>query len=109
MEKYYVFTCANGDKWRVPLEIIARNRAEYYKHEFGDDVERSLREDTMPLFTDDGFEVSDWAMNNMSWSDVEAHAVKVFNGDGDNMETEWSDPSEIFITDNENGERGREI
>jgi len=57
----------------VPVETIARHRAAHYASEFGGDIERSLAEDTWPLFAID-FEVEDWARNNMNWEDVvEAH------------------------------------
>lgn len=59
----------DGSIWSVPVEFIARNRAEYYKSEFGGDVERSLAEDTWPLFEDSHYVVQDWAISNMSWED----------------------------------------
>ena len=67
----------DGSKWGVPVEVIARNRAAHYAHEFGGDVERSMAEDTMPLFESDDYEVGDWAANNMNWSDVETQAKKL--------------------------------
>ena len=67
----------DGSKWDVPVMAVARNRAESYKDEFGDDVERSLAEDTIPLFTSSPDEISDWAANNMNWSDVESVAKRV--------------------------------
>ena len=68
-------TMLDGSEWDIPLERIARNRAENYADEFDGDVERSLREDTMPLFEQDSFEASDWAANNMNWDEVEDVAV----------------------------------
>lgn len=67
----------DGSKWGVPVEVIARNRAAYYAHEFDGDVERSLKEDTLPLFESDDYDVEDWASNNMNWSDVAQHAKKI--------------------------------
>jgi hypothetical protein len=70
----YVITVEeDGSRWAVPVDVIARDRAAHYAHEFGDDVERSLAEDTWPAFADD-FEVQDWARNNMNWDDVKAVA-----------------------------------
>lgn len=66
----YLTTMANGDVWSVPVMVIARNRAENYKDEYDDDIERSLAEDTWPLFTHTPAEIYDWAQNNMDWSDV---------------------------------------
>ena len=70
----------DGSKWGVPVDIIARNRAENYAHEFDGDIEKSLAEDTMPLFESDDYEVEDWAANNINWCDVEANAIKLHEG-----------------------------
>jgi len=61
----------DGSIWSVPVLTVAFNRAEYYKDEFDGSVARSLKEDTLPLFEDDAGEITDWAMNNMNWKDVE--------------------------------------
>lgn len=71
----YRTTMPDGSLWDIPVIIIARNRAENYAHEFGGDVDRSLLEDTAPLFESDDFEIEDWAQNNMNWSDVKYHAT----------------------------------
>lgn len=70
-------TMPDGSVWSVPVEIIAKNRAEVYKGEFEGSHRRSLDEDTWPLFEDDPFEITDWAANNMNWEDVAEHATKV--------------------------------
>ena len=70
-------TMRDGSVWSIPVEVIARNRAENYKDEFGNDVERSLRDDTWPLFEYDHYEIHEWAANNMNWSDVESSAQRV--------------------------------
>lgn len=70
----YVFTMPDGSRWSVPLMLIATNRAQHYAHEFDGDVERSLAEDTLPLFASSPYDAHDWASNNMNWSDVKAEA-----------------------------------
>jgi hypothetical protein len=85
MKKYMIVERPDLTRWKVPVEIIARNRAEYYAHEFDGDIERSLAEDTIPLFTDT-YEIEDWAANNMNWRDVAKHAVMVSGGDVDYQE-----------------------
>ena len=67
----------DGSTWRVSVEMIAEHRAKYYAHEFDGSLQRSLAEDTWPLFESSGFEVTDWARNNMNWSDVVHGATKV--------------------------------
>lgn len=82
MKKYMTIEMPDKSVWQVPVAVIASNRAEAYKHEFGGDIERSLAEDTIPLFTDT-YEIEDWAANNMNWRDVAKHAVMVSGGDVD--------------------------
>lgn len=65
-----IVTMPDGSDWAYPVMEIARNRAEHYASEFGGDVERSLREDTLPLFREDPYEIEDWAANNMNEEDV---------------------------------------
>lgn len=69
----------NGVTYGVPVEVIARHRAEVYKDEFNDDLAESLREDTIPLFESDNYEIRDWAANNMNWSDVKDLAIVIKN------------------------------
>ena len=81
----------DGSKWAVPVDVIARSRASHYAHEFGGDVERSLSEDTMPLFDSDDFEIEDWAVNNMNWSDVSHAAFKCEDAPPANFQHAWMD------------------
>ena len=87
--KYLRVTMPDGSKWDVPVYVIAKNRAEWYAHEFGGDVERSLAEDTLPLFEADAFEIEDWASNNMNWSDVEVYAHKAKPGPEVDYDEGW--------------------
>lgn len=65
----------DGSTWLVPVISIARHRATHYAHEYKGNVNRSLEEDTWPLFMEDKSEVLDWASNNMNWDDVKGLAV----------------------------------
>ena len=77
----YVVEMEDYTRWGVPLEVIARSRAEYYADEFGGDVERSLAEDTWPAFAANPNEIRDWASGNMNWEDVAAVARRVRSDD----------------------------
>lgn len=77
MHKYLTVKMDDGSVWGVPVEMIARSRATHYAHEFDGDFERSLKEDTLPLFESDDYEIEDWAKNNMNWSDFDGHQVKL--------------------------------
>jgi len=70
LTKKYIVTMEDNSRWAIPVSIIANQRAEFYKAEFDGDLQRSLDEDTAPLFESDHYEIADWAKNNMNWSDV---------------------------------------
>lgn len=74
LNKVYVITMSDGSQWEIPVDIIACNRAEFYKKEFDNDIQKSLDDDTAVLFEEDEYEVEDWAKNNMNWSDVKDNA-----------------------------------
>lgn len=72
----------DGSFWAVPIGLIAYNRATCFADEFegkelSDRIEKSLNEDTLPLFEEDNYEIKDWAANNMNWSDVKEFAVQI--------------------------------
>lgn len=89
IEKKYVVTMPDGSKWAVPVRLIAEDRAKHYADEFGGDVERSLKEDTIPLFEEDDYEIKDWASGNMDWSDVYSQAVMVKEPDKVDHQEGW--------------------
>jgi len=70
LDKKYIVTMEDNSRWAIPVKMIAIERAEYFKGEFGDDIGRSLAEDTVLLFESDHYEIADWAKNNMNWSHV---------------------------------------
>ncbi len=82
-------TMPDNSVWAVPVSIIANHRAEYYASEFDGDVQRSLAEDTLPLFRADNYEIEDWAANNMNWSDVQ-HTARCVTPGGVDFDEGWS-------------------
>lgn len=87
--KYLTVQLSDGSTWVVPVEMIARSRAAHYADEFDGDVERSLREDTIPLFEQSPYEIEDWAVNNMNWSDFNGHQIKISNAPLPDFESAW--------------------
>lgn len=87
--KMLVMTLPDGSRWGVPVDIIARSRATHYAREFGGDVERSLAEDTLPLFAESAYEIADWAVNQMNWSDFAPHQVKVADAPPPDFQEAW--------------------
>jgi len=100
--KLLTVTMPDGSKWGVPVDMVARNRAAHYASEFDGDIERSLAEDTNLLFESDDYEIQDWAVNNMNWSDFAGFQFKIKNADapdfneawmsGDKQILDWSQP-----------------
>jgi hypothetical protein len=70
MKGNYNITMEDKSIWSIPIDLIAISRAEHYKHEFENNIQRSLDEDTIPLFESDTYEIKDWARNCMNWDDV---------------------------------------
>lgn len=57
-------TFANGEIWEIPAQVIVDDRDNQYKDE---------EEDTAGQ-EDHDYEITDWASNNMNWSDLEPYA-----------------------------------
>ena len=97
LTRNYIVTMGNGQRWSIPVERIAFNRAHYYAKKDGISFDESLKEDTWPLFEADGFEIEDWARNNMNWSDVKAHAKLVDTDDFCDFQEGWVDGEVAII------------
>lgn len=72
---FYVVDMADGSRWAIPVNVIALDRARHYISEFEDNLQRSLSEDTVPLFNESPDSIADWAQNNMNWDEVVGSAV----------------------------------
>lgn len=89
--KYYTIEADDGSRWAIPVEVIAENRANYYKdadEELEGDFEKSLNEDTIPFFNEDPYNIHDWASGNMDWDDVKEWAVQI---PGEAVEVDWQE------------------
>jgi hypothetical protein len=73
--KQYRVTMPDGTIWDTPVSAIARNHAEYYaQYETGGDVEKCLKEHSLPLLLENPMEVWEWACGNMDWADAKPSA-----------------------------------
>jgi hypothetical protein len=88
-DKKYIVTMPDGSKWALPVMVIARDRAKNYADEFDGDVERSLAEDTLPLFEEESYEIHDWASNNMNWDEVCDEAEKIEEPEAPDYQEGW--------------------
>jgi hypothetical protein len=84
-DKELIITFSDGSRWAIPAEIIAKQRAAWYAlHDIGGTItpeneaeyERIEQEEIEHALRDD-YEITDWASNNMNWSDVEKHAARI--------------------------------
>jgi hypothetical protein len=96
MHKYMTVEMPDGSKWGVPVEMIARDRAANYAEEFDGDIERSLAEDTLPLFESDDYAIQDWAVNNMNWSDFNGNQVKLADASTPDFQEAWMSGAKGF-------------
>lgn len=95
--KYMTMKVSDGSTWGVPVMMIARSRAAHYAKEFDGDIDRSLAEDTIPLFNDDDYNIEDWAVNNMNWSDFDGYQVKLSEGDVSNdFQESWLEEEKSY-------------
>jgi hypothetical protein len=77
-------TMPDGSKWDVPVQLIADDRDRHYVDEDEDTI-RFVREGGL-----DAYDITDWASNNMNWSDVEPFAVKVESAPPPDYEEGWA-------------------
>ena len=61
----------NGEQWEFPAQLVADSRDASYADEEEDSI-GFIRAGSL-----DAFDLRDWAVNNMNWSDVAVHAKKV--------------------------------
>lgn len=82
-------TFGNGETWDIPVLTIAKARAAHYAEEYGDIIS-SLVKDTLPLFEGEHWEITEWALNNMYWSEIRDDAVYRGKQTGEaDREMEW--------------------
>lgn len=87
--KFYVIKVNDSLLCKIPLIIIAKNRASHFANEYNGDIEKSMRDDTVPLFLSDEYEIKDWAQNNMNWSDVKEFSEFVHINPDQYMSKAW--------------------
>ncbi len=80
-ERYLRIKFPDAD-FDVPAKLIAEDRASHYAkldHERdGEDYEETFKKEVEWVMAEEsGFELYDWASNNMDWSDVKDQAIRV--------------------------------
>lgn len=95
-QRVYIFEAPDGSKWAVPVKLIAEDRAAYYAPEFGGDIRRAL-DDTYRDFTEDPYEIIEWARGNMVWDDVKRLAVRLRPPVAIDMDVAWANPRNAIL------------
>jgi hypothetical protein len=103
LPKYLTIELPDGSIWGVPVRMIAEDRARHYAQEFDGIFERSLMEDTLPLFAEDGYAIEAWAGNNMDWDDFNGHQVKLKEGPTLDFQQAWLNGPKAFRGEEEMG------
>lgn len=83
--EYVNMTFSDGRKFRIPAEIIADSKANYYSSR----DESTTYEEEYEIAIKDAFGLQDWLQNNMNWEDVEDEAELINRKE--------ADPSEEFV------------
>lgn len=78
-------TMPDGSVWRVPAHLVASDRAAYYTAEGS---ATAYEREFCHTLTDHG-ELTDWARNNMNWSDVADKAVCIVPSSAVDYQEGW--------------------
>lgn len=97
MHKYMTIEMPDGSTWGVPIEMIALSRATHYSSEFDYFVERSLKEDTLPLFGSNDYAIEDWAKNNMNWNDFDGYQIKITDAPRPDFQEAWRNGKTDYV------------
>jgi enolase len=67
-------------QYSIPLELVARHRADYYSVEVdGNDIDSDEYNEEVQYAMNDDYECIDWILNNSDWEDWEKDATKLNN------------------------------
>lgn len=95
---HLIVTFSNGEQFKIPQDVIAKDRADYYAMKEGHDREtynRVYKEEIE--FAKNNTEVlRDWASNSMDWEDVKHKAVKLESDNTSNKSEEWVNAEKNF-------------
>ena len=75
--KYIHIDMPDGFTYAIPVMVIAENKGYCIAKNYDDDFYAAMTEEVLPKFESLEYEIIDWAKNNMNWSDVEKHAIRL--------------------------------
>lgn len=75
--KWIAFMCEDGRSFKLPMRVVAFDRARYYAEDHSvDGIQSSLDNDTIELFLDDWYAI-DWMRNNMDYEEFKDMLVQI--------------------------------
>lgn len=91
-EKLLIVRMSNGAKYAVPAEVVAHNRANFYREDgYRAEYDYTLGDDA---------ELEDWAANNMNWEDVRSYAFCYSLPDPPDMQEGWVSGEKDVVPNN---------
>jgi hypothetical protein len=101
MNKFLQFTMGDGSVWEMQAEEIAKRRADYYAtrdHEQEGLDYQKVYEEEYAYTLSDSYELTDWACNNMDWSEIKELSVVVQPPRDIDYEAEWAFAQREIVT-----------
>ena len=89
MKEYVYLTMPDYSEWRLQVSVILDNYIKYLV-EYDDMSEEDARETATQLFEDDSYEINDWLLNNMDWSEFNQDLVQISEPKKPNYENNWN-------------------
>lgn len=89
-QKMLVVDMPDGFGYGLNIEVIARDHAQRFVTDFDNDLNRSLIEGTLPVFTSDESQIVKWATTEMKWKDAKQKAITLIPKlDEESMQEAW--------------------
>lgn len=94
--KQIQITMPDGSVWAVPAELVARDRADHYGGQAGEESWKAEHAATLA----DHAALLDWAENNLNWADVAHAAILIRPGSVDFQEGWVNGPKRVVESAN---------
>lgn len=96
MKEYVYLTMPDYSEWRLQVSVILDNYIKYLV-EYDDMSEEDARDTATQLFEDDSYEINDWLLNNMNWSEFNQDLLQISEPKKPNYENDWN-CSNVIVT-----------
>ena len=77
-KKHIHIDMPDGFTYAIPVMVVAEHKASKVTKYNGDlNFYQAMTTEVLPEFESNEYAIKDWAKNNMNWSDVEKHAIRL--------------------------------